>query len=43
MAASWFPRLDKLSLSAQRTSPDVRAALIAEYRGEFLAIYRKDL
>ena len=43
MAASWFPRLDKLSLSAQRTSPDVRAALIAAYRGEFLSIYRKDL
>ena len=43
IAAPWFKQLDQLVLSAQRTSPDSRRALIDAYQGEFLSIYRKDL
>ena len=43
IAAPWFKQLDQLVLSAQRTSPDARRALIAAFTGEFLSIYRKDL
>lgn len=42
-AAPWFKQLDQLVLSAQRTSPSARRALIAAFQGEFLSIYRKDL
>ena len=42
-AAPWFGQLDQLVLSAQRTSPESRRAIIDAYRGSFLSIYRKDL